>query len=541
MGIGIVTTRQGRVEGVEFDGEYAGITTFRGIPYAAPPVGERRWRPPEEPQAWDGVRRCDSYGPAAVQTFLHDRHAKEYYYTGTPVCSEDCLYLNVTSGAVTAGEKRPVYIWFHGGGLTNCYSYEPQFNPQEMARKGIVVVTVGHRLSLFGYLALPQLTREQGGRSGNYGFMDELKALDWVTENIAAFGGDPNRITVGGQSGGSLKAAALAATPASSGRVKGVISQSGLKMKCQFRTLESAEQQGRNYLRYIGLDPDTPLEVLRRMSTEEIFCDAPRAVMPGDMICDAELVPFPELQQAIDRYAAQVDFLSGSNLGEADVFAASRAALGTDPVQEYVREIRNERDFRAHFRNLLGTLYDEYDGDRTLTVENGNPWRTARHLAGLGLAGWEGMNFSRNVMLNRLFGAHRKTIGHTGRTFTYYWTHLEPCRPEDYGTERDPEKLLAWHSSELWYAFGSLRPGVPPLRPWQPQDYAVACWMNDYWVNFIKSGDPNGGALPAWPASDEHFGWMELGNEPIPHVWENTRMEKLIRAFVEKEYNFHVR
>lgn len=540
MGIGIVTTRYGRVEGVEFDGEYTGITMFRGIPYAAPPVGERRWRPPEEPQTWDGVRRCDSYGPAAVQIFLHDRHAKEYYYAGTPVCSEDCLYLNVTTGAVAAGEKRPVYIWFHGGGLTNCYSYEPQFDPREMARKGVVVVTVGHRLSLFGYLALPRLTREQGGRSGNYGFMDELKALNWVTENIAAFGGDPDRITVGGQSGGSLKAAALAATPASGGRVKGVISHSGLKMKCRFRTLESAEQQGRNYLRYIGLAPDTPLEVLRQMPTEEIFCDAPRAVMPGDMVCDAELVPFLDLQQAIDRYAAQVDFLSGSNLGEADVFASSRAALGTDPVREYVKAIRSERDFRAHFRNLLGALYDEFDGDRTLTVENGNPWRTARHLAGLGLAGWEGMNFSRNVMLNRLFGAHRKAIGHTGHTFTYYWTHLEPCRPEDYGTERDPEKLLAWHSSELWYTFASLRPGVPPLRPWQLLDYTVARRMNDYWVNFIKNGDPNGGMLPSWPASDEHLGWMELGDEAIPHVWENTRLEELIRAFVEKEYKYHV-
>lgn len=539
MAIGIVKTKYGMVEGTEFTGEYAGITLFKGIPYAAPPVGRLRWRPPEDPASWEGIRSCDAYGPAAVQIFLQDRHAVEYYYQGNPECSEDCLYLNVTTGAARAGEKRPVYMWFHGGGLTNCFSYEPQFNPQEMAKRGIVVITVGHRLGLFGYLALPQLSREQGGRSGNYGFMDQLKALQWVVENIEAFGGDPDCITVGGQSGGSLKAAAMAATPVTKGRVKRVISHSGLKMKCRFRTLAEAEQQGRNYLRYIGLQPDCPLEQLREMGTWQLFSDAPRAIMPGDMVCDAELVPFPTLQQGIERYAASVDFLSGSNLGEADVFAESRAALGTDSVKTYVKTIRNEADFRAHFRNLLGPLYDTYDADHAL--EPGDvPYRTARHLAGLGLAGWEGMNFSRNVMLNRMFGVRRLQLGHTGNTFTYYWTHLEPCRPEDYGTERDPQRLLAWHSSELWYTFASLRPGVPPLRPWEPLDYEVARRMCGYWTNFIKTGNPNGDGLPGWPRSDEHYGWMELGDEAVAHTWEDTRLEQLIRAFVEKEYQYPV-
>lgn len=540
MAIGIVSTKYGRVRGVEFGGAYEGITQFRGIPYASPPVGALRWMPPANPQAWDGVRSCDRYGPAAVQAFLRDRHAVEYYFNGTPECSEDCLYLNVTTGADTAGEKRPVFMWFHGGGLTNCYSYEEEFNPQEMAKNDVVVVTVGQRLSLFGYLALPQLSVEQGGCSGNYGFMDQMKALEWVLENIAAFGGDSDRITVGGQSGGSLKAAAMAATPMTRGMVKGVISQSGLKMMARFRSLESAEEQGRNYLRYIGTDPDTSMDVLRSMTTEELFRDAPRAVMPGDMVYDAEFVPFPTLREGIERYARNVDFMSGSNLGEADVFAASRAGLGVEQVREYVRAIGSEADFHAHFRNLLGPLYEKYDGAHTLCVENGKPYCTARHLAGLGLAGWEGMNFSRNVMLNRMFGAHRKKLGHKGKTFTYYWTHLEPCRPEDYGTERDPEKLLAWHSSEMWYTFCSLRPGIPPTRPWEPLDYQVAKRMNGYWVNFIKTGDPNGAGLEPWPASDENLGWMDLGDRAEAHVWQDTPLENLIRSFVEKEYGYHI-
>lgn len=155
MAIEIAATSYGKVKGIVFNGKYEGIAQFKGIPYAEPPVGELRWRPPVSPKGWEGVRICDTYGPAAIQTFLRDRHAVEYYFNGLPEMSEDCLYLNVTTGAASAEERRPVYMWFHGGGLTNCYAYEEGFNPQELARKGVVVVTVGQRLSLFGYLALP--------------------------------------------------------------------------------------------------------------------------------------------------------------------------------------------------------------------------------------------------------------------------------------------------------------------------------------------------------------------------------------------------
>ena len=542
MAIGIVQTGNGPVRGIEFDGKYSGITLFKGIPYAKPPVGELRWKAPQDPEPWNDVRVCDTYGPAAVQTPLADRHAKEYYFNGLPEFSEDCLYLNVTTGAEKAGEKRPVYMWFHGGGLTNCFAYEEQFNAQEMAKKGVIVVTVGQRLSLFGYLALPQLTKEQGGRSGNYGFMDQIKALDWVTQNIEAFGGDPDCITVGGQSGGCTKAAAMAATAVTGGRIKRVISQSGLKMMCRFKTLEEAEAQGREYLRYAGLDPDISLDELRKIDTYDLFKDAPRAIFPGDMVCDGDLVPFITMREGIERYARDVDFLSGSNWGEMDVFVASKAKLGREPVNDYIKAIRNEADFHAHFRNLLGPVYDEFDGSHTLNANlEENPYRSARWYAGLGLAGWVGMNFSRNVMLNRMFGMRRKELGHTGNTWTYYWRHLEPCRPEDYGTERDPNRLLAWHSSELWFVFKSLRPGIPPLRPWRDLDYEVAERMNNYWVNFIKTGDPNGNDEPYWPASDEKYGWMELGAEAIAHTWEGTNLEKMIKAFVVAEYGYNAK
>ena len=219
MAIGTVKTKYGLISGEEYTGQYKGITVFRGVPYAKPPLGALRWAPPEEPEPWEGVKVCDTFPDAAVQDFLADRHRDEYYVNGTPSMSEDCLYLNICTPAGAPGEKHPVFLWFHGGGLTNCFAFEPQFDPRELAKKGILVVTVGQRLSLFGYLSLPQLSREQGGKSGNYGLMDQFRALDFVYENIEAFGGDPERITVGGQSGGSSKCCVMAASPASRGRV----------------------------------------------------------------------------------------------------------------------------------------------------------------------------------------------------------------------------------------------------------------------------------------------------------------------------------
>jgi para-nitrobenzyl esterase len=165
----------------------------------------------------------------------------------------------------------PVYMWFHGGGLNNGHPYEPEFDGSELARKGVVVVQVGQRLNVFGYLALPQLSAEQGGKSGNYGFMDQLAALDWVYENIAAFGGDPDNITVGGQSGGSQKAGAMATTPAAHGRVRRAILESGLKWLQRFPTLAEMEEKCRNYLRSAGIDPDAPLDQLRAIDATRFW------------------------------------------------------------------------------------------------------------------------------------------------------------------------------------------------------------------------------------------------------------------------------
>ena len=540
MALGIVNTKYGKVEGMEYNGIYSGITVYKGIPYAAPPLGRLRFAPPREPDSWEGVRSCRQFPPAAIQTMLTDRHAREYYFADSPEMSEDCLYVNVCTGASKPGERRPVFMWFHGGGLTNCYSYEVQFNPQELAKKGIVVVTVGQRLNLFGYLCLPQLTREQG-TSGNYGLMDQFKALDWVSENISAFGGDPDNITAGGQSGGALKCCVMAASPASRGRIKRVINQSGNKWMIPFKSLKSQEELGKRYLRYAGIDPDISVEELRNMDTHTLYKDAPRVLLPGDMVYDSDLIPYRSVRELFEHGLENVDFINGADDGEAEVFAESVSRLNEEPVRKFINGIRSSMDFYAHFRNLLGTLYDKYDFGNLVKVTDENAWDMARFLANRGLCGSEGMNVSRNLMLNRYFGMYMRERHPGNHCYSYLWTHQLPCPQEDKGTPLDPANTLAWHSTELWFTFASLREGIPPHRPWREIDYRLADIISTYWANFIKTGNPNEEGLPWWPESGADYGYMELGDTCSGHQGIDGELEQLILEFVRAEYKLEER
>ena len=551
MAIGIVGTKYGKLQGVELDGKYEGITLFKGVPYAAPPVGRLRWAPPEEPEPWAGVRLCDAYAPACVQKLKYDNilgsvvSDDDYYYMGPPEMSEDCLYINICTGAQAAGEKRPVYIWYHGGGLTNGYSYEVEFENSELARKGVVVVTVGQRLNLFGYMSLPQISAEQGGKSGNYSLMDQVRALDWVCENIAAFGGDPENITVGGQSGGAHRALAIASTPAAKGRVRRVIAQSWILWFMRFHTMQEAEQIGVDYLERIGIDPNASLEELRELDAGRLFSgNVERCYLPGDMVCDGEFVPFPTRRECIEAFSAGVDFLGGSNWGEADLFTppgeplyfiahhSNQSNLGIEGAQK----IDDRASFYRYFRELLGDLYEKYDFERLVEVSDGEAWPVARRLATLGLCRRGKTGLSKTTIMHRLFGMYMAKRHKGCRYYTYFWTHLEPHRPEDIGTYRDPDKLLAWHSCELYYTFGSMRDGVPPSRPWREIDYRLADKVTTYWSNFMKTGDPNGGDLPYWPAANDDFGYLELGSEPVGHRGADTGLDALMLEWACREY-----
>ncbi len=536
MGLGVVTTKYGKLAGTEStEMKYAGVTYFKGVPYAKPPVGELRWKAPQEPECWDGVRVCDMQVPRCPQMVMEglafDPYDKDFYYNPNPEMSEDCLYLNITTPAMSAGEKLPVYMWFHGGGLSSGFNSEVEFEASELARKGVITVSVNQRLNIMGYLCLPQL-REEAGTCGNYGLMDEVAALKWVYENIAGFGGDPENITIGGQSGGTWKTGALAASPMQKGMVKRVINQSSLCWLMKYKTMEEQEKDDMAFLESIGINPNASLEELRALPFEvfyKIDFSKPFGVgpmLPGNMVCDGKYVPYTDGVKAFLEYASDCDYLTGSNYGE----CAMRKGfiLGG-------KNIETAEEFYEILKDWSPELYEKYDLRNLISVTDATAEDTSKMLGVRGLTGFGG------EMEYRYFGAFRKAIGKSAKTFSYIFSHITPDRPEDKGTARDKNVLKAWHSSELWYTFGSLRENVPPCRPWTETDYRLRDQMTSYWANFIATGDPNvaGAAckydcaytLPVWPESDESYSYMELGDIPTPHIGlEGALDEYLLEA-----------
>lgn len=523
--IGIVKTAYGLVQGVELTGKYAGITQFRGIPFAKPPVGDLRWKPPVDPDGWSGIRFCDSYAPVCVQPT--DGHldaepwGSDFYFMGNPPQSEDCLYLNITTPAKSADEKLPVYVWFHGGSSDHGYTYEVEFNPRELAKKGIVVVSVAQRLSMFGYLALPQLDAEQGGHSGNYILMDDHKALEWIIANIGAFGGDNCEITLGGQSAGTRKSSMLAYGPIEPGHVKRIINESALKWNLEFTSREEAERECADFLRLLGIDPELSPEELRRIDARRLIPASSKAtITPGPLIYDGYWVPHKNLGETIREKGYPYDYLIGSNLGESHMTASD---LGG------VYGIRSTAEFYRTAREMLGDLYDKYDFENLVKVEEKNVDRMSRRLASLGLSLAQRMG---SITTNLRFGQVRDQKSPDQNTYVYLFSRVPPHRQEDLGTMRDPELQMSWHSSELWYTFNSLRRGIPPARPWENRDFELAETMCDYWANFIKTGDPNGPDLPLWPSTGEQGNYIELGDDI--QIFDNSgKLDALIREYLE--------
>ncbi len=510
MGIGIVETKYGKLLGAELTGKYEGITTFRSVPYAAPPVGELRFAPPQDHEPWNGVLDATHFASRPYQQMgtglSFEPWASDFYYDNYPPMSEDCLYLHITTGAQDPSEKRPVFMWFHGGGLSTGFYSEIEFDPSELARKGIVVVSVGQRLNIFGYLCLPQLQAEQGGKAGNYGLMDEVKALDWVRENIAAFGGDPDNITIGGQSGGTAKSGALASSPYSVGKVKRCINQSNLNWLVTYQTMEAAGADAKVYLERCGIDPELSVEELRRIPADrfykaEVAFGAP-GNLPGSMVWDGDYVRYQYGVQNVQEFASKVDYLTGGNVGEGG----------------FVNFMSNDKfetaaQFYDFMRERLGPLYEKYDFESLWPVTDENADMRSRVLASRGIA----LGLFCGVILNRYFGAYRAVHAPETHTYSFSFGHFTPSLPEEAGQFRDMNHLMAWHSSELWYTFASLRENVPPVRPWTEVDFKLADQVSSYWANFIATGNPNGEGLPFWPESRENYGWMYLGDTPEGH------------------------
>ena len=473
-----VRTQSGLVQGVvSTDGT---VVAYKGIPFAAPPAGDARWKAPLPPAPWTGVRQAVRFSDSCVQRIVEERKPWTYEFMAHNAVSEDCLYLNVWIAKSSASANRPVFVWIHGGGYTEGSTAVPTYDGENLAKRGIVVVTINYRLGVFGFFAHPELTGESAHRSsGNYGMMDQVAALEWVQKNIAAFGGDPKRVTIGGQSAGAGSVHNLVASPLAKGLFHRAIAESGSAIvpNARMMSLQEAEQQGSKFAESIGAKS---LADLRKIEAKELLAK----ITPGPTtsfrpIVDGWFLPVSPRDVFASGKHADVPTLTGLTADE----GSSQPDYGKVPADKWSQQIR-QRFGDVADRILALYPADASESQKALSREQG-------------------------LICMHLWAADRAKTAKT-KVFTYYWTHAEPGP--------DSVRFGAFHTSEVPYVFNTLDKSD---RGWTNGDRKIAQMVGTYWVNFMTSGDPNGPGVPRWPAFDaSSASTMELGDRfgvrPLP-------------------------
>jgi len=424
--------------------------TFKGIPFAAPPVGDLRWRPPQPVSHWDGVRKADALGPVCMQNGPGGGGAKP---------SEDCLYLNVWTAANSASDKRPVMVWIYGGGFTNGSASQPDYDGENLAKKGVVVVTFNYRLGAFGFFAHPELTKESDRRgAGNFGMLDAIAALQWVQKNIAAFGGDPKRVTIFGESAGAIMVADLMTSPQAKGLFQRAIGESGSwsinTTAGRLMSLAEAEQAGVKYAEALGAKS---LAELRAQPADAVL----KNVRGTGPVVDGWILPEDPGTAFAEGKQMQIPILVGSNLDEGTFF------LQPTTAEKYLAQSR------SRYGDLAGEylkLYPAGSDDEA----NASQLRDFRDQMAWVMRNW----------------ARLQTTTGKSKAYVYYFTHQPPASAQGRGRG-------ATHTAEIPYVFQNER-----NRPWTDVDRQISDLMSSYWINFAATGDPNGKNLPKWPAWD---------------------------------------
>jgi len=444
---------QGIVQGTIEDG----LKVFKGIPFAAPPVGELRWKAPQPAQKWESIKEAKTYGPAA-------------YQGGNPPSgkSEDCLYLNVWTPAISVDEKIPVLVWIYGGGFSFGSTAEPVYTGEKLAKKGVVFVSIAYRVGQLGFLAHPELSAENPhGVSGNYGILDLIAGLEWVQKNIAAFGGDPDKVTIFGESAGGIAVSMLCASPLAKGLFQGAISQSGGSFGPSrpttypgenMKTLMVAEEEGLAYAEKAGV---SSLVELRSIVVDSLPMGF--GMGSGWPIIDGYVIPDDQFKLYEAGQFNDTPILVGYNSDEGASFTRTK-----DP-EEFIASVK------VRYGKFSDDLLKAYPvGDTSVT-------KTARDLSRDAAFGWQTWSWAK---LQAKKGS--------SKAYLYYFDQ-HPDYPQDsprfgYGSP---------HGQDVAYVFMHLNSEDPQTNE---SDFALSEAIGTYWTNFARYGQPNGEGVPEWPA-----------------------------------------
>lgn len=492
---GRVKIQSGELEGAQAPG--SGVRAFKGIPFAAPPVGPLRWKAPKPVATWTGIRKADEFGSRCMQ----GNPFGDMTFRDQGI-SEDCLYLNVWTPAATAKERLPVMVWIYGGGFAAGGSSEPRQDGANLARKGVVVVSFNYRLGVFGFFSHPDLAKESDrNASGNYGLLDQVAALDWVRKNIGAFGGDAHKVTIFGESAGSFSVSALMASPLAQGLFQRAIGESGAftgSTALPAKPRAQTEETGRKFAESLAA---RSVEELRAKPADQIQQAALKlgAFSFGPNI-DGHFLPEDVAAIYTNGKQSHVPLLAGWNADEASFEIAFAKEKPT--AASFAKQAQTQ--FGARSGALL-KLYPAANDEQAR--------RSAQDLAGdrfIAFSTWKWIELQRA----------------TGKSPVYrYQFDQAPPAPADARPESPAAQLGAYHSAEIEFVFEALD---SKKLPWRSDDRKVSDLVSSYWANFAKTGNPNGSALPRWPEYDAQTGWQVMHLSATPQAAPDDRRNRYL-------------
>ncbi len=476
-GLNTVQIESGLITG--YYNKQTGIVAFKGVPYAAPPLGKLRWRPPRPAIPWNGVKDCTVFGPSPMQakpvSFL--MIGPEFVVPQQPL-SEDCLYLNVWTGARSADEKRPVLIWIYGGGFITGGSAAPGYSGEALAKQGIIFVSFNYRLGIFGFFAHPALSNESGHHSsGNYALMDQIAAINWVKENIRAFGGDPDRITIAGQSAGSASVNCLLASPLAAGLFQGAIGESGSLVVenpiLHMRSLSEAEKEGERLAKKLNAGS---LEKLRSIPAGILQQKTSGFFSP---IVDGYVMPLSVTDAYKNDKQMHIPLITGWNGDEGFIF-------GISDKETFARQAAGYGKDSGLFKKYF-------------------PFRTDSESVNSQIA----LAVDKTIGISEYRWAVTQNEHAEAKTFLYLFKRKPPA-------EGEKKRFGAYHTAEIGYALHNLD---SIGRAWEPVDRKLEKIMSAYWVQFVKTGDPGLPDLPHWgPFSNQNPQSIIFGDSTVSQL-----------------------